>query len=244
MIIERQLKQIIPLLILVLSIQIFTSVTIAQDNTNKQVSQNVWNLTQWNQTNNPEWWPRGIYIHAQAGTQVSYTITSSQDNITNPNNGRFSIGNITGISTNNYDLAGEFALSIYPWSPGFVADPYNWTAQTALAHSGANTLSGTLNVTEGITNSTSFLRTSYTFVFNQSSSDVAQNTKLVYDKNTGVLLYGYSEFSASYVIEVSLANSTLITGSDNVNSSPGFTLMIPLTIFVTIGIIKKIKSKT
>lgn len=240
----KLVKRIIPLLIIALSFNLYSSGVIATNNTDKQVSKNVWNLLQWNENNVPEWWPRSIYIHAQAGTKVMYNITHSLDNMTYPNNGTFTIGNATNIITNNFDLANTFALSIYPWAPGFVADPYNWTGQINLAKEGASPshTNGTLSITQGTTQFSNYNRTTYKFVFNQSLTVGNQNTTLIYDKSTGVLIYGFSEVSYNilYKIEVALSSSTLITGSnDTSKSSPGFTLFIPLTMLVTIVIIKK-----
>lgn len=236
-------KLAIIVLISVIGLQVQVHPVIGQIPDNTQVSYNVWNLLQWNNQSDVQWYSKGLFIHAQSGSQITYNITSSTDNATNPNSGLFSIGNVSNLETDNYDLANQFTLSIYPWLPGFVANPNHWSDYETQAKDAASTLNGTIDVSQGIANaSNDIFRTSYRFVFNQTPPDGNQNTTLIYDHDTGVLIYAYTEFyfGSLYIMEVELSSSTLVTGS-NYQQTPGFTLAIPIVLLITLGVLKKKK---
>ncbi len=243
------------LLSLQLSITPGTSVT----NSNEQVSVNVWKLEDWNQASLLDWYSQGIYVNATKGTLVVYNITSSQNNMTNPNSGFFSIGNVSKRTTDNNDLANTFALSIYPWSPGFVMDPYNWSLSVIQAENAAKGeyLQGNLSISNiSHYNDSGYLRNAIEFTYSQNMSLGNQNTTLVYDFATGVLLYAKSSLfiGSLYKIELQLQSSTLITtnnvesnsSSASINSNskttttnPGFLSISLILVLIGISIFKK-----
>ena len=231
-------------LILLLSMQMFSSTTVSQSSDNKLVSNNVWRLLQWNSDYSPQWWPHNLYVSAKPGDLVIYNVTQSNSNMTNPTSGKFSFGNVTDFQTDNSELSLQFAISVYPWYPGFVTSPSNWTYQKEEAKNAADLLQGQINITEGLANASNMFRTSYQFDFKQDLSVGNQNTTLIYDKDTGVLLYAYSEFQGSvlYKIELELVSSSLILSS-NYNIAPGFTVLFPFSVFIMVYIIKKHRTK-
>ncbi len=244
---KKGLKLLTLLFFIILSIQVLIIPVTSKNTNNDQVSYNVWTLKDWNEVNTTQWWSQGIYVNAKIGSNVIYNITNSQDNMTDPNSGYFSIGNVSKQMTDNADLASTFTLSIYPWSPGFVTNPTNWTENENIAKSAAATgyLQGSLSISNDISyNASGFLRVANEFTYMQNSSLGNQNTTLIYDKATGVLLYAKSEifFSTLYKIELELQSSTLIT-SNNVPSTskntPGFTGIIPLVVLPIIYFTKK-----
>lgn len=234
-------KPLILVLIVFLSLQAQTLNVNAQTIDDTQISNNVWKLTQWNSKADVLWYSKGLYIHATPNTNVTYDVTKAYNNATDPNSGTFSIGNVTNVQTDNYDLANTFALSVYPWAPGFVVNPNNWTYYQQQAKDAANAMPGTMKISQGIGNATNLYRVTYIFQFNQTSGG-NQNSTLVYDRFTGVLIYAYSEFNFStlYKIELQLTSSTLITASNN-NVAPGFTFLIPIVLFVPLALLKRKK---
>lgn len=234
-------KPLVLLLIAFLSLQVQTLNANAQAIDDTQISTNVWNLSQWNSNVDVQWYSKGIFIHASPNTNVTYDVTKAYNNATDPNSGSFSIGNATNVQTDNYDLANTFALSVYPWSPGFVVNPNNWTYYQQAAKDAASAMPGTMKISQGVGNASNLYRVAYVFQFNQTSGG-NQNTTLVYDRFTGVLIYAYSEFFFTnlYKIELQLTSSTLITASNN-NIAPGFTFIIPIIVFVPLALLKRKK---
>ena len=242
-------KRITTFLLVLLTIQaLITPVT--SKNTDKQASVNIWKLIDWNEANTTQWYSKGIFVQAQKGTQVTYNITSSQNNETYPNSGYFTIGNASNIQTDNNDLANTFTLSIYPWSPGFVTNPTNWTQNEASAKAAAagTYLQGHLSITNGLTyNFSSYQRIANEFVYSQNLTLGNQNTTLIYDKDTGVLLYAKSEiyFSALFKIELELQSSTLISANNTTNktktSTPSFTFVMSVLVVSSLFLKKKMK---
>ena len=244
-------KRITTVLLLLFTIQalVITPVTPKSTN-NEQVSVNVWKLIDWNEANTTQWYSKGIFVQAQKGSQVAYNITSSQKNETYPNSGYFSIGNASNIQTDNNDLANTFTLSIYPWSPGFVTNPTNWTQNEASAGAAAagTYLQGHLSITNGLTyNFSKYQRIANEFVYSQNLTLGNQNTTLIYDRDTGVLLYAKSEifFSALFKIVLELQSSTLIissnTSTNQTTTTPSFTFVMPLLVVSSLFFVKKRK---
>ena len=255
--IKKSIYFITILLFISLTLQIFLVPTSARTANDEQKSYNVWNLESWNEASTTQWWSKGIFVKTQMNTQVIYNITNSQNNMTDPNSGYFSIGNATNIKTDNNDLASTFILSIYPWSPGFVTDPSNWTQNEDLAISSASSgyLQGNLTISNDISyNASGLMRLANKFSYSQNNTLGNQNSTLIYDKETGVLLYAKSEifYSSLYIIELQFNSSTLINGSNytqssNQNSStsntsktaPGFSFVFVMVTLITIPVVKK-----
>lgn len=246
---KKGLKRLSLLLLIVLSLQLSVIPGTPKTSNNEQVSYNTWKLLNWNENITPEWYSQGKFINAQIGSLVTYNITSSQNNMTDPNAGIFSIGNATNISTDNYDLANTFIMSIYPWSPGFVTDPINWTLNEAAARNA--TTSGFLQGNLTITNLHSYNIAGYTrsavqFSYSENLTNGNQNTTLIYDYSTGVLLFANTSiyFSSLFIMGLQLQSSTLITSSNvSTTSTPGFTIITVFAMILCIPILKKIKLK-
>lgn len=250
---KKGIKPLTLLLFVLLTVQTLMVPVHSQSATNSQDSYNVWTLEDWNIANTTQWWSQGKYVNATKNSDVTYNITSSQNNMTDPNSGYFSIGNVTNIKTDNADLASTFTLSIYPWYPGFVTNPTNWTENEDLATQAAagTYLQGSLYISNNQTyNLYGYLRSAVEFSYVQNATLGNQNTTLMYDKATGVLLYAKSEifFSSLYKIELALKSSTLIKASDVSNTttsssttatSPGFTILLPLLVLPVLAYSKK-----
>ena len=238
------------ILFILLALQMAVVPTSGKIANNEQKSYNIWILESWNEASTTQWYSQGIFIHAQKNSQVIYNITNSQNNMTDPNSGYFSIGNVTNIKTDNNDLASTFILAIYPWSPGFVTNPSNWTQNENLAISAAASgyLQGNLSISNDISyNLSGLMRTANKFSYSQNMTLGNQNTTLIYDKTTGVLLYAKSEilFSSLFSIELQLESSTLFNSSNYTQpsngdkNSPGFTLIFSMICLISLPVFKK-----
>ncbi|MFX1343154.1 MAG: hypothetical protein ACFFAL_10750 [Promethearchaeota archaeon] len=98
--------------------------------------------------------------------------------------GIFTIGNLT-IPTNDSRIAAELAFSIWPWFPGLISH-LTWTTVDQRASDAASgLLVGELEILT--------TTTTKSYIFHQAAPG-NQNTTLIYDKQTGILLEGYTEF--------------------------------------------------
>ena len=134
------------------------------------------------------------------------------------------MGNFS-MEIDNPTIGSNLILSVWPWIPGLVAHT-NWTWQIDTFKS-ANTgfFEGEINYNLSTTYAVgNFERTAVSFDYKQNITKGNQNTTLIYDKETGVLLYGFSEiqFLNYYVIELKLDSSSLVTQSNvpKTNSTP------------------------
>lgn len=98
--------------------------------------------------------------------------------------GVFTIGNLT-MPTNDSRIAAELAFSIWPWFPGLVSHLTWATVDQRASDAASGLLLGELEILT--TTSTK------TYIYHQAAPG-NQNTTLVYDKHTGILLEGYTEF--------------------------------------------------
>lgn len=211
------------LAVAVMSVAVVTTATemSASDTNDTYLSTHQWNLVQWNDENLVEWYSHGLFINATTNSAVTFNLTEYQpSNLTFPSEGLLSIGNTT-VTSDNEDIASSLTLSVWPWHPGLVTH-INWTHHTLQATAAAESvyLQGTLTVEENLSYEFgSFNRKAVKFVYNQNSSLGNQNTSLVYDMATGVLLQSLSEiqFDEYYVIGLELSTSSLISSS-NVSS--------------------------
>ncbi len=195
------------------------------------ISDTFWTLTQWNENATVNWWTAGQKVNASVNSSVSYKITAENpSNFSYPNSGQFSIGNVSALATDNNDISSNLALSIWPWMPGVIAHT-NWTYQKITAEKAANGTftQGQLDIFENhLYDAGEYPRRSIQFYYSQNQTLGNQNTTLIYDYDTGVLLCGYSEFTFAtpYYIELRFHNSTLITES-NILTSVETGLIIP-----------------
>ena len=173
-----------------------------------------WKITKWNEEYSVIWEWGLITFVATNNSILTYNATNyAPSNFTHPSSGVLSIGNLT-IATSNNKTAEVLLLSIWGWFPGLVTSSSDWNLQKQVAQAAADGLytAGTLVITD-----ISFLyqntsRSAIQFHYTQDPSLGNQNTTVVYDKQSGVLLKGFTEifFDHEYVLGLELINSDLI----------------------------------
>ncbi len=124
----------------------------------------------------------GNYWQARTGQELTFKIHEIAND--DPH-GLLNIGNLT-LLANDSRIAAELVFSIWPWFPGLVSH-LDWNAVDQEANDAALSffMNGSLEI---ITTSTT-----KTYVYHQGPWG-NQNTTLVYDLTTGILLAGYTEF--------------------------------------------------
>lgn len=174
-----------------------------------------WIIEEWNDNVAVAWdWP-STYFEATTGSDINYTLDyHDPTNFTYPSAGTIEIGNLTTYTNNTY-IAEVLILSIYGWFPGLVTSSTNWDNQLQAAQEAAQgqfTL-GTIVRNDIEYNYSGKFRHAINFTYNQDLSIGNQNTTLIYDKKSGVLLEGYSElqFLNRYVLRLKLVHSELIS---------------------------------
>ncbi|MHA1984011.1 MAG: hypothetical protein ACW967_06630 [Candidatus Hodarchaeales archaeon] len=191
----------------------------ALTNDDDLISTNVWNVTNWNETETLNFFPIAN-ITAEKDSILSYNVTKENlDNYTHPNEGDFSLGNLS-LNTDNPSIGSNLGFSVWPWIPGLVANT-NWTrhVQDAVSASQGKYLLGDISI-KGVNDSkpykiNDFNRQAIEFVYKQDKPG-NQNTTLIYDQETGVLLYGFTEIfiDKMYFLELELISSSLISSSN------------------------------
>jgi hypothetical protein len=200
-----------------------------------------WEIEEWNEENTVAWWDENYtitYFSATIGSIINYTVTSyDPTNFTHPSLGEIKIGNLSTQTTNN-NTGEVLALSIWGWFPGLITSSSDWELQkeTALkAAQGEGTL-GTLDIQEFTFNYSGISRSAIEFNYFQDPSVGNQNSTLIYDKETGVLLEGYTElqFFSLYKLRLRLVYSDLISESNsNLTINP---FLISLLTIISIGL--------
>ncbi|MHA1226492.1 MAG: hypothetical protein ACTSR2_08710 [Candidatus Hodarchaeales archaeon] len=221
-----------------------TSLVHGTSQADNRISQ--WRILDWNEANPVIWeWGSTSFI-AQNGSLISYNMSYyDPSNFTHPSSGIISIGNLTTWTTNN-KTAEVLALSIWGWFPGLVTST-NWTLQRQVAESAASGLytSGTLNVKELSYTSNSHVFSAIQFTYSQSPDLGNQNTTLIYDKDTGLLLEGFTElqFSHYYVLGLKLESSDLISVDTNLKTSSWSVFLsgLALSVFIIVYRFKRVK---
>jgi hypothetical protein len=127
-------------------------------------------------------WGSGTFWQAQAGQDLTFEVRESAGDELH---GLFTIGNLT-LPANDSRIATELVFSIWPWFPGLVSH-LDWNAVDQAATDAALSffMNGSLD-----TQSTATTRS---YIYHQGPWG-NQNTTLVYDVNSGILLTGYTEF--------------------------------------------------
>ena len=192
-----------------------------------------WKIHEWNDDIAVAWdWPT-TYFEATIGSYINYTIDYyDSGNFTYPSAGTIEIGNLTTHTTNN--KTGEvLVLSIYGWFPGLVTSSRNWNLQQQVAEVAAQgqwTL-GSLVTSNVNYNYAGTPRQAINFTYKQDPSSGNQNTTLNYDKETGVLLEGFTEvkFTSYYVLSLKLIYSDLIPNDTTTNNETAW-IFIPILI--------------
>ena len=182
-----------------------------------------WKITKWNDEYSVIWEWGLITFMATNNSLITYNATNyAPSNFTHPSSGILSVGNLT-IMTSNNKTAEVLLLSIWGWFPGLVTSSSDWDLQKEVAQSAADGLytAGTLIVTDISYSYQNSSRFAIQFQYTQDPSLGNQNTTLIYDKQTGVLLKGFTEifFDYEYVLGLELINSDLI----KLGSPPLFT---------------------
>ncbi|MFW9857058.1 MAG: hypothetical protein ACFFFG_18555 [Candidatus Thorarchaeota archaeon] len=172
-----------------------------------------WQVVQWNDEFIGWWnWP-DVTFQASNGSYLNYTTTHYEPaNFTHPSNGTIAFGNLTIQATNN-KTAEVLVLSIWPWLPGLITST-DWDMQEDVGRDAANGLftKGSFSRVDTTYNVLGLSRQAVNFTYGQDPSVGNQNTTLIYDRNTGVLLEGYTEFvfEIPYTLHLKLVNSDLI----------------------------------
>jgi len=126
---------------------------------------------------------------ASEGTFAEYTIIK----ITNSKlYGKFIMGNLTLNNLSTYDIGMNLVLGINSWNPGFISIT-NWTlVRIWVINNCTGLFNGTINISED----------DHSFrVYYMQGANGDQNVTLIFDKLTGILLYGYAEFG-NYYLEI------------------------------------------
>lgn len=176
-----------------------------------------WQIVEWNNNFVGWWnWP-DVTFQASNGSYLNYT-TMHYDpaNFTHPSNGTIEFGNLTIQATNN--KTGEvLVLSIWPWLPGLITSTdWNMQEQVALEAASGQFTNGSLSQKDTMYSYLGVSRQAVNFTYRQNPTTGNQNTTLVYDKTTGVLLEGYTElnFGVPYVLRLKLVHSDLIQANN------------------------------
>jgi hypothetical protein len=123
----------------------------------------------------------GTFWQAQPGHTLSFEI---QEIANGELHGFFTIGNLT-LPANDSRIAAELVFSVWPWFPGLVSHlDWNLVDQAATDAAAGFYLNGSLAI-----HTTS---TTKSYVYHQGPWG-NQNTTLVYDINSGILVSAYTE---------------------------------------------------
>ncbi|NHJ03155.1 MAG: hypothetical protein EAX86_13545 [Candidatus Heimdallarchaeota archaeon] len=213
---KQSLIFILFLIILIFGVPLVIT-SIAQNSSYKSQ----WRINNWNEARPVSWnWP-DINFTATIDSYLNYTLEEfNPNNFTHPSSGKVEIGNLTTIATNN-KTAESLLLSIYGWFPGLVTSSGDWELQKEVAMEAASGFwtEGDLYISEHLYSYSNSVRKAINFTYSQNSALGNQNTSLVYDKETGVLLEGFSEifFDYYYVIDLQLVYSDLIKVNESKN---------------------------
>jgi len=124
----------------------------------------------------------GTFWQARVGQTLSFEI---QEFVNDELHGLLTIGNLT-LPANDSRLAAELVFSIWPWFPGLISHlDWNTVDQTATDAAVGFYMNGSLDI---LTTSTT-----KAYIYHQGPWG-NQNTTLVYDLTSGILLSGYTEF--------------------------------------------------
>jgi len=140
---------------------------------------------------------------AENGSKMSYTVTAVNEDVY----GDLIIGNLTVTNSSSAEIASALVLGILSWSPGLITHT-DWANHTEEAKEQTNSewINGTLTIPEK--NQVYMDKTLETISFILVSS--SQNTTLVYEKSSGVLLEAQTGFGAYFLnIEISSTDPPL-----------------------------------
>ncbi|OLS20000.1 MAG: hypothetical protein HeimC3_42110 [Candidatus Heimdallarchaeota archaeon LC_3] len=217
----------IKILIILVSLLLFTQLSIVNNAFNGTQSKlnssyHSWKIDSWNDDSLVFYYPVGN-IQAYNGSTLWYNVTEfNNQNYTHPSNGLFSIGNLS-TSSNNNEIGSNLVFSIWPWIPGLIThNNWTWHKIESQKVSQEGFTQGKIEIKENSSFSfQDFNRNSIQFEYHQNSSLGNQNTTLIYDMDTGILLFGFTEifFGKYYVLEVTLTSSSVIISNNYNNTS-------------------------
>jgi len=200
----------------------------------------LWQILDWNDDIAVAWDWGVSSFETINGSHINYTLSHYEpSNFTHPSAGSIIVGNLTTQTTNNKS-AEVLVLSIYGWFPGLITSSNNWSLQEQVALSAAQ---GVWTLGSLTTNEISYEyqgsnREAITYRYKQDPSIGNQNTTLTYDKETGVLLEGWTEifFAESYVLHLKLAETNII---DIKTPTTSFTALFPISIGIAMILLGK-----
>ncbi|MFX1254540.1 MAG: hypothetical protein ACFFCZ_23205 [Promethearchaeota archaeon] len=203
-----------------------------------------WEILEYNDAFVGSWYALDYSLRGKwavkTGDSVNFTISKyNESNYGDPFNGTVAIGNFTADVPIS-EVAMSLILSIYPWNPGLITHT-NWTwhrEQATAAAEGTYTL-GTIQFTEESSEYLGLLRDTIKFEYVQDPTVGNQNTTLVYDIHTGLLLYADTEldFGTPYKFTIRISETEIITAT----ATPGFGLVVISLAFsiLTLVIVQK-----
>jgi len=170
----------------------------------------------------------------ESGSILAYTVTEANQTVF----GELVLGNLTVTNSSSEETASNLILGILMWGPGLITHT-NWVKhiEDAQEQTQSEWINGTLEYTE--THQTYMGITLETIKFTLVS--VSQNTTLVYDKVSGILLEAQTGFGQYYLeIEISLVDPPL-SGVPEFLPFPWMILTLPLLSLVGFRIWKRRK---
>ncbi|MFW9915834.1 MAG: hypothetical protein ACFFGZ_09525, partial [Candidatus Thorarchaeota archaeon] len=218
-----------------------------------------WEITDYNEAFVGQWWNvpftemRGVFS-AKLGSLVNLTITNAQvQNYSSSYRGLLEFGNLS-LNVDNAETGLGLTLSVYPWLPGLVTHT-NWTWHRNMAEEAALGAfqKGNLSINEISYKIFGVQRMATSFEYAQDKSTGNQNTTLVYDVETGVLLYAKTEISFGIPFNMSLElrqapdelheNNILQTSSSTEETSLGFMGLLFLWSIISLGTIATFRER-
>ncbi|MHA2271289.1 MAG: hypothetical protein ACXACI_05460 [Candidatus Hodarchaeales archaeon] len=196
---------------------------------------------------------RGVFS-AELGSLVNLTITKAQvQNYSSSYWGLLEFGNLS-LNVDNAESGLGLTLSVYPWLPGLVTHT-NWTWHRNMAEEAAlgGFQKGNLSISEIGYKIFAVQRMATVFEYAQDKTTGNQNTTLVYDIETGVLLHAYTEISFGILFSMSLElrhapeelheNNILQTSNSTEETSLGFMGFLFLWSIISIGTIATFRGR-
>ena len=181
------------------------------------------------------WTPMGSW-KAENGSQISYTVTAVTDDVY----GDLLIGNLTITNSSSAEIASNLVLGILFWGPGLITHT-NWTTHTEEAQDQARSewINGTLTITE---RTHTYMDTTFeTITFDLVAS--SQNTTLIYEKHSGILMEAQTGFGAYFLDIVISSTDPPLKGVEGPFLPLTWpTIVIPLLVLVGVNIRKRRKS--
>lgn len=245
--------------LLFLSVQSVRAVTSIPDNFNKNLDLDqvyVYNVNAFNTTESLEWkdfnWITTGYLNTTPGGQLKINLTGFYDkdpgDIYNlfespmaymniefiENRSGVLVSNNTRLNVSNGEIAFNLLLGYNSFQSGFLIpiNDFNNLTQEAYAQDEPDFWNTTVTVQE--------TSTEISFDFKQKSFFTEQETKCIYDKVTGLLIYANTSFG-NYFLEMTLTNLPNLPSEDI--SIPSFQIYILYGIITIISVSYIIKFK-